>query len=111
MLFELVKNCDTLIAVRSLPDIVLLTKLLSNMFHTQFTRKQAKEMLIKDLLGEHLSDFNLPKEKLDELVHSFVKAWNIAVSLNECESNLNIHGFGCKAFKQYLYNVFKPHLL
>ena len=80
-----VKNCDTFVAVKSLPDIFFLIKLLSDTFHTQFTRKDAKEILIKDFLESHMSDFNLSQQRLDDLVQSFVKAWNIALSSSDCK--------------------------
>ena len=76
----MVNNCDALVAVKSLPDILVLIKILSDKFHSQVTRAQAEETSIKYFISRNFSDFNLPQQKLESMVSNYVRAWNTAIT-------------------------------
>ena len=75
----MVQNCDKLVAVQFLPDILLLVKMLRGKFHSQFTRTQAEGFSADDFIAKHSDTLNLPHTKLKNMVQSFVKAWNVAI--------------------------------
>ncbi|XP_067940321.1 E3 ubiquitin-protein ligase RNF213-like [Watersipora subatra] len=75
-----VTNCDVLVAVNSLPEVIHLIKILSSKFHGRFTRAQAKEIKIGSFIVRHTKTLNIPEERLEKMVRSYVKAWNTAIT-------------------------------
>ena len=76
---SIVKNCDKLVAVRYLSDILSFIKLLRGKFHSQFTRTEAQGFSAKDFIAKHSAILNLPPPKLENMVQSFINAWNVAI--------------------------------
>jgi len=80
-----VKNCEKLIALGQLPDIVSLVLLIREKFHGQFTRAEAKELRVRAFLRCHAEDFGVPEPTLYSMVQNYVKAWNSMLKCSDCK--------------------------
>ena len=67
----MVDNSISLTAVRHLPDVVRLVRILSDKFHSVFSREDASDLSLSDFCER-----NKEIENLDELVDSFIDSWN-----------------------------------
>lgn len=69
---HMVKNCDSLVAVRLLPDVLELMKVFSDKFHSKFNRR----MTSKEQIGQFCRKHEHEVPNIKHLVESFIFAWN-----------------------------------
>lgn len=64
--------CDLLMAVGHLPDVIGLTKLLTERFHNKFSRTKASTLNVAEFCREYEPD----NTKLKDMFIRFNSAWN-----------------------------------
>jgi len=80
-----VSNCDKLMAVKYLPDVLALIRVVREKFHCQFSRKEAKSVSALEIIARHAGELDLSQQRLTEMINSFTKSWNLAITSADCK--------------------------
>ena len=85
---KLLERCESVTAVKYLPDILHLLRFLCDNFHSKYSREEARSVTISSIL-QQISDGSL-QDKVKGWVNSYVLALRIALKSVDCEYNIKI---------------------